>query len=290
MTIKFSRIGITGKYNKPEVQALADALVDDLQAQGATVLVETQLAQEIQKPNIEVTELSSIGAACDLIILIGGDGSFLKTARAIVDANVPIIGINGGRRGFLTDLSAETYKTTLKSMLAGHYREESRFLLEMTHWRDEQCINEGIALNEVTLYSGHIARLMEYEVRINNQFVTRQRSDGIVTATPTGSTAYALAGGGPILEPSLNAFVLVPMHPALLSSRPIVLDSQASIELHLVPENLLEPRISCDGQVHFDAQSNDRIIIQRKAESLRLLHPEDYDYYHTLRTKLRWSA
>lgn len=286
----FSRIGITGKYDKAAVQSLASELVPKLQKQGIEVWGDVSLAESLPQSNIKVAELYSLGSHCDLIILIGGDGSFLKAARAVVDANVPIVGINCGRRGFLTDIAAKDHQEALNKILAGEYTEEPRFLLEMTHWRNNACINNNIALNEVTLYSGHIARIMEFQVWINGQFVYRQRSDGILTATPTGSTAYALAGGGPILHPSLDAFVLVPMHPSLLSSRPIVLDSDSTIEIHLIPENPLKPRISCDGQVHFDAEPDDRLIIKRYPNTLRLLHPHDYDYYHTLRTKLGWSA
>lgn len=288
--MKFSRIGIIGKHSKHEVQQLAISLVAYLEQLGLTIIIESQLAGHIPPSTAQVDQLDSIAQHCDLIVLIGGDGSLLNAARAVVDHDVPVIGINCGRRGFLTDLSAQDFTHTLGPILEGQYKEERRFLLEMALWRNNQCVHEGIALNEVTLYSGHIARIMEFQVWINQQFVYRQRSDGIITATPTGSTAYALAGGGPILHPSLDAFVIVPMHPAVLSSRPIVVDSQSTVELHLVPENPLKPRISCDGQMHFDAHPDDRIFIRRKAKELRLLHPHDYDYYHTLRTKLGWSA
>lgn len=288
--MKFTRIGIIGKSSKGEVQELASKLVGYLQQRHCQVVVETELAAHIPPTHAKVDEISSIAKLCDLVILIGGDGSLLNCARKIVDEEVPIIGINCGRRGFLTDLSAQDFQQSLEPMLQGHYQEERRFLLEMELWRHQECIHKAMAVNEVTLYSGHIARIMEFQVWINQQFVYRQRSDGIITATPTGSTAYALAGGGPIMHPTLDALVLVPMHPVVLSSRPIVVNSHSLIELHLVPENPLHPRISCDGQLHFDAEPDDRIVIRRKAKELRFLHPNDYDYYHTLRTKLGWSA
>jgi NAD+ kinase len=233
---------------------------------------------------------NDLGKQCDLVIVVGGDGSLLDAARAVVDFDVPVVGVNRGRRGFLTDISPQALTQSLEPLLAGHFREERRFLLEVRLIRDQQEIARASALNEVVLYCGEIARMIEFELKIDQQFVYRQRSDGLICATPTGSTAYALAGGGPILHPSLSAMVLVPMHPSVLSSRPIVLDSTVEIALHLVPENTLPSRISCDGQVHFDAKPNDRLKILRKAKELRLLHPIDYDYYHTLRTKLGWSA
>lgn len=288
--MNFKRIGIIGKYSKPEVLDLADQLIAYLQQQGLTAIVESHLAGQIRATPGKVEQLNTIAHHCDLVILIGGDGSLLHAARTIIEENVPVVGINCGRRGFLTDLSAQDFTESLSAILKGQYQEEHRFLLEMELWREGQLHDQGIALNEVNLYSGHIARIIEFQLWINQQFVYRQRSDGLITATPTGSTAYALAAGGPIMHPSLNAIAIVPMHPAVLSSRPIVVDSQSTIEIHLVPENPLKARISCDGQVHFDAFPDDRIVIRRKTKTLRLLHPTDYDYYHTLRTKLGWSA
>jgi len=290
MTILFPKVGLIGKHTNPEVQSTLQSLALFLQTHQIEVIVEQHCAQLMDNLNIRQAARNTIGSLCDLIIVIGGDGSFLDAARSIVDNNVPVIGVNRGRRGFLTDISPQALTQLLDPLLNGAFTEEKRFLLEMEIWRQGKKIHQGMALNEVTFYSGDIAKIIEFQVLIDNQYVYRQRSDGLITATPTGSTAYALAGGGPILHPSLDAFVLVPMHPAVLSSRPIVVKSSSTVELHLMPENLLHPRVSCDGQLHFDANADDRILIKRKAKELRLLHPTDYDYYYTLRSKLGWSS
>lgn len=284
----FSHIGIIGRPGNPEVQSTLSSLVQFLQSQHYNLSLESECAEVI---SIRVNKLSKekLGELCDLIIVVGGDGSFLDAARSIVNWGRPMVGINRGRLGFLTDISPQAFKQYLLPILQGKYQTESRFLLDMTLMRDNQAIGSSSALNDVVLYSGDIARMIEFEVRINQQFVYRLRSDGLITATPTGSTAYSLSGGGPILHPTLEAVVLVPMHPHTLTSRPIVLDSDDKIELHITPTNILHPRVSCDGQVNFNALPNDRILISKKDKLLKLLHPLDYDYYHTLRTKLNWS-
>lgn len=290
MSTLFSTIGIMGKHTHPEAHKTLIALVTYLEAKGIDIIVEQNYAQLIPELAVKKTKAHNIAALCDLILVIGGDGSLLNAARTVVDNDVPVIGINRGRRGFLTDISPQTLTDSLEPILRGEYQEEHRFLLEMELWRDNQLLGQGTALNDVVIYSGDISRMMDFQVYINQQFVYRQRSDGLITATPTGSTAHALAGGGPIVHPSLDAIALVPMHPSMLSSRPIVVDSRGLIELYLMSDSILRPRISCDGQVHFDAKPEDKIVIRRKAKELRLLHPTDYDFYHILRTKLGWSA
>ncbi len=290
MKSHFSKIGLIGKHTNPEVRSTIASLVVFLHSKNIEVFVEQYCAKLMANLKVQSANREALGAMCDLVIVVGGDGSLLDAARAVVDNLVPVVGVNRGRRGFLTDISPQALTQYLEPILAGNYQEERRFLLDMQLRRDDNAIGHSCALNEVTLYSGDIARMIEFEVKVDNQFVYRQRSDGIIAATPTGSTAHALAGGGPILHPTLDATVLVPMHPAVLSSRPIVIDSKFAIELHISAELPFNPRISCDGQVHFDAAPNDKILITRKKNELRLLHPNDYDYYHTLRNKLGWSA
>ncbi len=290
MTIQFSKIGLIGKHAHPEVRSTAASLIAFLQHQGIEVILEK--TEYSVSPDLPLPQASrdELGKHCDLIIVVGGDGSLLDASRAMVDFDVPLVGVNRGRRGFLTDISPQALTQSLEPILRGEFQEERRFLLEMALWRNNNIIAKSIALNEVTLYCGDIARMLEFELSIGSQHVYRQRSDGLIVATPTGSTAHALAGGGPIIHPAINAMVLVPMHPSVLSSRPIVIDANLPISLHLTSDSVLNPRISCDGQVHFDAIPNDKILIKRKAKELRLLHPMDYDYYDTLRTKLGWSA
>ncbi|MFI4938389.1 MAG: NAD(+) kinase [Candidatus Berkiellales bacterium] len=290
MNLKFSHIGLMGRHTSPEARSTLSSVVSFLHSKKIDIYVEQSCAQFMPQGLSHIVPQEDLGRLCDLVIVVGGDGSLLNAARAIVDHNIPVVGVNRGRRGFLTDISPQALTQSLEPLLQGQYQEEHRFLLEMELWRNEKIFGKGIALNDVVLYSGDISRMLDFQVFVDQQFIYRQRSDGLITATPTGSTAHALAGGGPIVHPALEAIVLVPMHPSVLSSRPIVIDSSKKIELHIMPDAYLHPRVSCDGQVHFDAKPGDRIIISRKAKELLLLHPTDYDYYHTLRTKLGWTA
>lgn len=284
----FPHIGIIGKPHNLEVQSTLASLVQFLHQQQYAVSLETHCS-EILSEQLNTLPKDKLAEHCDLIIVVGGDGSFLDAARSVVDWGKPMVGINRGRLGFLTDITPQAYRQYLTPILKGEYLQEKRFLLNMQIKRANNDINQCSALNDVVLYSGDTARMIEFAVHINQKFVYRLRSDGLIVATPTGSTAYALSGGGPILNPSLNAFVLVPMHPHTLTSRPIVLDAQDEIELHITSDNAMHPRVSCDGQVNFNVKPDDRILISRKKKELTLLHPMDYDYYHTLRTKLNWS-
>lgn len=288
MTKEFSHIGIIGKPSNPEVQSTLASIVQFLQGEQYTLSLETACA-EILSEKVNTLPKQKLAEHCDLMIVVGGDGSFLDAARAVVDWGKPMVGINRGRLGFLTDISPQAYRQYLTPILAGEYKTEQRFLLNMKLQRDNQVIHHSSALNDVVLFSGDIARMIEFEVRINRTFVYRLRSDGLIAATPTGSTAYALSGGGPILNPALSAVVLVPMHPHTLTSRPIVVDAADEIELHVTSNNQMHPRVSCDGQVNFNIKADDRILITRKDKQLTMLHPKDYDYYHTLRTKMNWS-
>lgn len=290
MPMLFPRIGLMGKHSNPEVHSTLRALIAHLRSEGHTVVLETQCALSLPDLNLPPSPSAQLGKLCDLLIVVGGDGSLLEAARAVVLDQVPVVGVNRGRRGFLTDISPQALTQSLDPLLNGHYQEERRFLLDFQLLRDGEIIASASALNEIVLYSGENAKIIEFELRINNQFVYSQRSDGLITTTPTGSTAYALAGGGPILHPTLEAIALVPLHPAVLSSRPIVVDSRSQIELHVIAENLPRVHVSCDGQIHFEAKPNDVLRIQRKTPELRLLHPLEYDYYRTLQTKLGWSA
>lgn len=290
MTMFFPTIGLMGKHTNPEVKGTLTSLVAFLQTQKRKVILEKDCAALLPEYNLPGVDKETLVASCDLIIVVGGDGSLLDAARIAVDKDIPVIGVNRGRRGFLADLSPQVLTQSLEPILAGHFEEEHRFLLEMSLLRKNKVLHQGIALNDIILHTGDIAKMIDFQVIIDDQFVYRQRSDGLITATPTGSTAYALAGGGPILHPSLTAIVLVPMHPPMLNSRPIVVDSNSQIQLHVMPDNIIAPHLSCDGQVHFQVEPDDTILIKRKIKELRLLHPTDYDYYHTLRSKLGWTT
>lgn len=293
MPSHFKRVGLIGKYSNPEIKGTLQSVLTLLIEQQIEVTVEKQCASLLltdkKGPSFKISTAEDLAKDLDLVIVVGGDGSLLTAARAVVDFNVPVVGVNRGRLGFLTDVSPQSLTEDLTPILSGYFTEEQRFLLKCDVIRNNKSVEHCIALNDVVLYSGDIARLIEFEVFIDGHFVNRQRSDGLITATPTGSTAYALAGGGPIMHPELAAIVMVPMHPLTLSSRPIVVPPDVELELLITAQNQLKPRLSGDGQIHFTLEPSDKVQISRYNKTLRLIHPKSYDYYHTLRSKLGWS-
>ena len=222
------------------------------------------------------------------MIVVGGDGSLLSAARAFAGHDIKLLGINRGRLGFLTDISPEEIEHKVGEVLDGKFREEERFLLSSSVLRDGEKIAEGLALNDVVLHPGKFIRMIEFELFINEEFVCRQRADGLIVSTPTGSTAYALSVGGPIMYPGLNACVLVPMNPHTLSSRPIVVHGDANIKIVVCKSNELKPHVSCDGQTHVVTQPNDIVMVEKSARKLKLIHPEGHNFYETCRSKLGW--
>ncbi|MBA2649790.1 MAG: NAD(+) kinase [Legionella sp.] len=240
--------------------------------------------------DIPLLPRESMGEKQDLIVVVGGDGSLLSAARMAIKVNTPVIGINRGRLGFLTDISPHDIETQLGSVLKGEYTEENRFLLHTRIYDDQMTYFDGDSLNDVVLSRGRETHLIEFDVFINQQLVGHFRSDGIILSTPTGSTAYSLSAGGPIMHPELNAIVLVPMFSHTLSSRPLVIDGQAHIELHISESNETELRISCDGHESTIVKPGQKVSIEKNGQQLRLLHPLDYQYYDTLRSKLGWES
>ena len=226
---------------------------------------------------------------CDLVIVVGGDGTLLTAARSLADAGIPIVGVNLGRLGFLVDVSPDTMLARLGEILAGRYTEESRFLVDTEIVRGGEVVQQGLALNDVVLRIKDVVRMIEFETWVNDHFVNIQRADGMLVSTPTGSTAYALSGGGPILHPSLEALLLLPICPHTLSSRPIVVAADNRIEIRICEDVQETGQVVCDGQNNIDVAAGDRVRIRRKEQRIRLLHPADYDYYHILREKLHWG-
>jgi NAD+ kinase len=225
----------------------------------------------------------------DLVITIGGDGTILNAARSIADENVPLVGINIGRLGFLADISPNDFETALDKILDGDYLKAERFMLSASVLRDDKVLFSSDALNDVVMHVRDVARMIDFETRVNGQFVNHQRADGLIVATPTGSTAYALSSGGPILHAGLQAIALVPICPHTLSNRPLVVKADAVIEI-IVGDNLHAiAQITCDGQASHEIAYGDVIKIQRKEKSLTLLHPPGHSYFEILRAKLHWN-
>ena len=222
----------------------------------------------------------------DLIIVVGGDGSLINAAHLAVAHDIPVIGVHRGRLGFLTDIHPQ-HMAHLEDVLEGHYQEEHRFLLEATLYRNGTVTD--IALNDVVLTSHEGPQMIEFETYINDEFVCNQRADGLVVATPTGSTAYALSAGGPILKPGLNAMALVPLCPHTLSSRPLVVNSDACLKLIITSNNKGAVSVSCDGMNPLAIEPGHHLVINRYHKQLRLIHPIHYNYFTTLREKLDWE-
>lgn len=289
----FKRIGLIGKQRGSDnITTTLQGLIDLLRVRYVDFVIEADTAATLshaeQLPTVTKDQL---GHQCDLVIVVGGDGSLLNAARVVVDSGTPVLGINRGRLGFLTDVRPTELTKKINEILDGHYLEESRFLLT-THILDgTQTTFQDDALNDVVLTPGaRLGHMIEFEIYINERFVCHQRADGLIVATPTGSTAYALSGGGPILHPHLNAIVLVPMFPHTLSSRPIVISGDCQIDIAIAKTNETSPQMSCDGRERVSVNPGDHIFIRKKSKELRLIHPTDYHYFETLRNKLSWET
>ncbi len=286
----FNTIGIVGKPQNTESADTIGILLGVLTDLKKTIRVQQTLGEELELPphwHVQPEELANI---CDLIIVVGGDGSMLNAGRLLAESGVPVMGINRGNLGFLTDIQPTKLIESVTQILSGKYRRAQRFLLHCEIYRQNKKTGASTALNDVVLFPGEISRMIEFDVSVDGQHVYQQKSDGLIVATPTGSTAYALSGGGPILHPKLDAIALVPICPHTLTSRPIVIDGQSKIEIKVTPATETSPQISCDGQIQMAVTPEDCIRIQKAQKPLQLLHPVDYDYYHILRTKLGWSS
>ncbi|MEM9100971.1 MAG: NAD(+) kinase [Pseudomonadota bacterium] len=290
MESQFQTIGIMGKPRNREAAETMTNLRQFLLSKQLKVLMQQSIAIDLGIPEEEHVRREDLGAHSDLVIVVGGDGSILNAGRALSEHNVPVLGVNRGHLGFLTDIRPIEMQDIIEDILQGNYIEDARFLLSAEVIRHDDTIGKSEALNDIVLYPGEISRMIEFEVYINEKFVYSQRADGLIISTPTGSTAYSLSGGGPILHPSLNAIALVPMFPHTLSSRPIVIDGSSRIEIVVSASNQHYPQVSCDGQVNIPVAPGDVININKKSNPLRLLHPTNHDYYHILRSKLGWGS
>jgi NAD+ kinase len=290
MNEHFKNIGIVGRTGSKQVIDVVCELKKFLASLPVKVFLEDQTAAMLPKHDMQVCTRKMLGEVCDLVIVVGGDGCLLGAARSLAQYGVPLLGINRGRLGFLTDISPDEIVQKVGEVVKGEYTVEQRFLLDAYVKRKNEPIATGSALNDIVLHPGASTRMIEFELYIDGQFVYSQRSDGLIVATPTGSTAYALSGGGPIMHPKLDALVLVPMFPHTLSSRPIVIDAQSEIKIVIGEENELHPQIICDGQTNMSAAPGDSISIHKKPYALKLVHPMGHDYYHVCRTKLGWGT
>ncbi len=288
MTKLFKCIGILGQPRLPHVISTHRSLYQWLISEGYQLLVEQHIAQELNLPGVRAASLQQIGEQADLALVIGGDGNMLGAARVLACYPIKVIGVNRGNLGFLTDLDPDNAQQQLQHVLEGYYTTEQRFLLSARIENQGHVRCESSALNEVVLHPGKVAHMIEFDVWIDDHFAFSQRADGLIISTPTGSTAYSLSAGGPIVSPHLEAIVLVPMFPHTLTARPLVIGSDSQIRIRFT-HLLSDLEVNCDGQLTLDIQQGDEIIIARSHKQLTLIHPESYGYFTTLSRKLGWS-
>ncbi|WDE13582.1 NAD(+) kinase [Thalassomonas haliotis] len=289
MTQLYKTIGLIGKPHHDGTSATIEILYKYLTEHNYHVLVESTVAPFIRIDNLAKHSLMQIGEQAELAIVVGGDGYMLGAARVLAGYKIGVIGVNRGNLGFLTDLSPDNLIPPLEAILRGESRSEQRFVIEAEVYRHGKLKSSNSAVNEAVVHAGKVANMIEFEVYIDGSFMFSQRSDGLIISTPTGSTAYSMSAGGPILTPGLNALSLVPMFPHTLTSRPIVVDGSSEIKLILANENYENLQVSCDGHVILAVMPGDEVIIKKSEYTLRLIHPLDHDYFNVLRSKLSWG-
>lgn len=287
MKASFKTVALVGKYRAPDVAGPLLELAAFLEERKVKVLIDDLTASQLKNTRYRALPLQELGEWADLAIVIGGDGTMLNIARAIAPHNVPLVGINQGRLGFLTDISTNTMIKTIGAMLDGKFVTEDRMLLDGRVYRGKEKLYESLAFNDVVVSKGTTGTMIELEFRIEGEFIYKQRSDGLIVATPTGSTAYALSTGGPILHPSLSVMAVVPVSPHTLSNRPIVISGGSKVEI--VVKDAADPRVHMDSHSRFDLHVGDRVQVRRYSRPLSLLHPADHSYYRMLREKLNWN-
>jgi NAD+ kinase len=288
MPTRFRHAALVGKYQAEGIRPVLEEIARFLADQGLEVSLERETALNTGMDGHAALTPAKLGKQCDLAIVVGGDGTMLGIARELARHNLPLVGINQGRLGFITDITVGQFREALAPMIGGDYEEEHRAMLEGGIWRDGERIFDGLSLNDVVVSRGATASMVELAIHIGDEFVANLRADGLIVASPTGSTAYALSAGGPILHPGIAGWVLVPIASHTLSNRPIVLPDGGEIRIEVVAGR--------DASANFDMQSlasllhGDQIIVRRSAHKVRFLHPRGWSYYATLRRKLHWYA
>ncbi len=286
MARRFHHAALVGKYQAEGIRPVLEDIAHFLVRQGLEVSFEEDTARNTGVTDYESLTAAQIGAQCDVAVVVGGDGTMLGFAREVAPFNLPLVGINQGRLGFITDVPIGQFREALAPMIAGDFEEEHRSMLEGEVWRDEHCIFAGLSMNDVVVSRGATAGMVELRIDIGDEFMANIRADGLILASPTGSTAYSLSAGGPILHPSIAGWVLVPIASHTLSNRPIVLPDGGEVRITVVAGR--------DASVNFDMQRlasllhGDQMRVQRSAHKVRFLHPRGWSYYATLRRKLRW--
>lgn len=285
--MRFPRVGLVGRHNSPGIAEPLEKLARCLAGRGCSVTIEAETAALTPVAGYRAVPAERLGAEVDLVIVLGGDGTMLSIARLLAPYGVPLIGINQGRLGFLTDIALSEVETVLAAMLEGEFEQEERRLLACEHVREGSSPERSLALNDVVINRGVTGSMIECAIHIDGRFVSSLRADGLIVATPTGSTAYALSSQGPIVHPAVPAFALVPVAPHALTHRPIIVSDQSVLTITVLKGR--DAGLHCDGQSHFRLQEGEEVRISRAVERVQLLHPRSYDYYAMLREKLHWT-
>ena len=287
MSLQFHHVALVGKYHAPGARSALENVAQFINAQGCDVAIEKDTATSTGLTQYPILDVAGIGAHCDLALVVGGDGTMLGIGRVLAKFGVPLVGINQGRLGFITDIAFDDYQAVLGPMLRGEFEEDRRWMMQAQVMRDGRCVFNAMAMNDVVVNRGATSGMVELRVEVDGRFLANQRADGLIIASPTGSTAYALSAGGPLLHPSIAGWVLVPIAPHTLSNRPIVLSDTGEITVEIVAGR--------DASANFDMQSlaslmlGDRITVKRSEYQMRFLHPRGWSYFDTLRKKLHWN-
>lgn len=284
---EFDTIGLVSRVANEQIRESLVAVTELLNKSGVSILVDHTAASMLET-GAPVATWDGLGEQCDLLIAVGGDGNILSAARAMAPHGVPILGINRGKLGFLADVSPDQIESQLSAVLAGDYTTEEHFLLEGIV--DGQEDDVPSALNEVLVHSANMPKMIEMELYVDDRFVYTQNSDGLIVSSPTGSTAYALSAGGPIMHPSLDAIVLVPMFPHSLTNRPLVVPGSGEIRIVISPATEVEAKVSFDSHLEFRIKPGDSLTIRKKKERLKLVHPPGHSFYEICRSKLDWAS
>jgi NAD+ kinase len=289
MDTPFQRIALIGKPDAPRIGDLLPGIHRHLTRQGLAVTLDADCAA-LLPVTLPSLPLDRLGRAADLAVVVGGDGTLLTAARAMAEYRVPLVGVNLGRLGFLVDISPDDVFASLDQIIAGHYRSEERQLLRARILCQGEVIHERTAINDVVIRSSNATRMIEIVTHIDGTLFNSQRSDGLIVSTPTGSTAYALSGGGPILYPTLKAIVLVPINPHTLSNRPVVIAADSVVDITFRPSRQFVAQMACDSVAIPDVKVTDTIRVITDPQPFRMLHPADHDFFQILRAKLNWSS
>lgn len=287
MKSQFRHVALIGKYQAQGSRLALENIAQFLNAQGCDVAIEKDTASNTGMAQYPILDVAAIGTQCDLALVVGGDGTMLGIGRVLAKFGVPLIGINQGRLGFITDIAFDDYQNVLSPMLQGNFEDDRRWMMQAQVMRDGHCVFKATAMNDVVVNRGASSGMVELRVEVDGRFVANQRADGLIIASPTGSTAYALSAGGPLLHPSIAGWILVPIAPHTLSNRPIVLSDTGEVAIEIVAGR--------DASANFDMQSlaslilGDRIVVKRSDYQMRFLHPKGWSYFDTLRKKLHWN-